>query len=774
MRKLIAAVFVGLTCLVTAAVAQEAVIDLSAQNARAHRATPGQSLTGPSQGVPGQIVANFLRSQGYSDQTVASLVTVSENTAPSSGMRYLRLEQEVGGLRVYGAYVKATINGQGELVDAVELLVAPSPSGLAPASINEQQALQVALNRYYPGLQANLGEAGRDGNTVQFSNNGFFYQDSTVTRVAVPLVGGAMRTGFLVETWSDQQNLLHHTLVSGSGQVLLTELRTNTDSYNIFPEDPDKTSQVVMTGPGSQGNVESPVGWLGGNQTTINISGNNVHAYLDSDANNAPDSGGTAVFDGNFLTDADPNQDPTTTSNKAVAVQNLFYLNNLIHDKLYQHGFNEAAGNFQEDNFGNGGAGSDSVNAEAQDGSGTSNANFSTPSDGSNPRMQMYLWTQSTPQRDGDVDSDVVYHEYGHGLTWRMIGGMSGPMSGAIGEGMSDVLSILFNNDDVVGEYSYNNPNGIRSAPYTGYSRTYGDFTGSSVHYDGEIYAAIIWKLWGLFQDDSISQDVLLNYLVGGMNSTPSGPAFEDMRDGILAEAQGDQSHYCLVWDAFASFGVGVGAKGSVKGGGPFGGGKVSVTESFDLPAECSGPAPLQITTTSLADGTVGVNYSYTLQASGGSGTRVWSVSSGGLPDGMFLDSSTGEIWGTPTTAEVQDFMVRVDDSSGYGEQSLTLTINAAPDPGAVPAAPSNLSASAKKKFIMLSWTDNSNNEDSFVLWRYVGQGGSWQEYDVLPADSSNYKDFNVTTGTVYGYKLQARNPSGDSADSNVAIATAQ
>ena len=37
-------------------------------------------------------------------------------------------------------------------------------------------------------------------------------------------------------------------------------------------------------------------------------------------------------------------------------------------------------------------AGSDSVNAEAQDGSGTDNANFATPSDGSNPRMQMYLW----------------------------------------------------------------------------------------------------------------------------------------------------------------------------------------------------------------------------------------------------------------------------------------------------------------------------------------------------------------------------------------------
>ena len=43
---------------------------------------------------------------------------------------------------------------------------------------------------------------------------------------------------------------------------------------------------------------------------------------------------------------------------------------------VYQYGFDEASGNFQENNYGNGGAGSDYVNAEAQDGSGTCNANY--------------------------------------------------------------------------------------------------------------------------------------------------------------------------------------------------------------------------------------------------------------------------------------------------------------------------------------------------------------------------------------------------------------
>src|SRR6185369_10447799 len=103
-------------------------------------------------------------------------------------------------------------------------------------------------------------------------------------------------------------------------------------------------------------------------------------------------SGGSAVNKGNFLTAANLAAAPSTTANRAVAVQNLFYLNNVIHDVLYRHGFNESAGNFQFNNFGKGGGYYDPVLAEAQDGGGTDNANFATPPDGSRPRMQMYLW----------------------------------------------------------------------------------------------------------------------------------------------------------------------------------------------------------------------------------------------------------------------------------------------------------------------------------------------------------------------------------------------
>ncbi len=76
-------------------------------------------------------------------------------------------------------------------------------------------------------------------------------------------------------------------------------------------------------------------------------------------------------------------------------------------------------------------------------------------------------------------------------------------------------------------------------------------------------------------------------------------------------------------------------------------------------------PADLQITTSSLPDGTEGVFYEQMLQAAGGVAPFRWSVSVGALPDGLILNSDTGRIAGTPTNAAigVLSFTVIVFDS---------------------------------------------------------------------------------------------------------------
>jgi len=666
---------------------------------------PGGTLTPPSNASPVAVLAQYLRGQGRDEATVRSLVQAAQSAA-RDGISQARFEQRAAGLPVYGTYAKAAFNDRGELVFLAENLVAV-PGGVAPASVNGQQAIGAAIRYLYPDLTGVPA--------------GFFRSAPAAKDVAIPEADGSMSAGYLVETWTDQTNQLHYTLIGGDGAVRDDESRTNNDSYRVFTVNPTVTSQTIVAGPGA-GNAQSPSGWVSPtDQLSTRISGNNAFAYLDSDANNAADTvaGSTLISDGNFVTPADLSSSPTTLGNKEVAVQNLFYQNNAIHDELYKHGFNEAAGNFQKSNFGNGGLGNDAVNAEAQDGSGTDNANFATPSDGSAPRMQMYLWTgtgthqvvvggmtfaaagaqfgaaltttgvtgalalvndgaapttdactslpagsmsgkialidrgtcdfvtkvknaqtagaiaaiiannagdsiftmggtsrtisipsvmvgqtdgntlktklgQSTTvrksataplQHDGDIDSDVVFHEYCHGLTWRMVGRMDGPIAGAIGEGMSDTCALLMGGllgqpDDRIGEYSASDSAGIRRYPYTNYPLRYKDMNSGEVHNDGELYGAIGWML---MSDPNLFAGripVLFDYMVQGMNYTPERPTYEQMRDGIL-QAVPVAADACRVWTAFAHYGVGVGAKATVKGA------KVTITQSFTLPAQC-------------------------------------------------------------------------------------------------------------------------------------------------------------------------------------------
>jgi hypothetical protein len=179
-------------------------------------------------------------------------------------------------------------------------------------------------------------------------------------------------------------------------------------------ESPNHGSRVLVTDP--ENITASPYGWhdtngITGAEYTI-TRGNNVYAQEDVDANNgfgyAPDGGATLTFDFPYS----PTNEPLAQQDAAIT--NLFYWNNIMHDVYYQYGFDEPAGNFQENNYGNGGIGGDYVIADAQDGNGTNNANFSTPADGGNGRMQMYLWTGGGASTSFSVNSpSVIAGTYG-------------------------------------------------------------------------------------------------------------------------------------------------------------------------------------------------------------------------------------------------------------------------------------------------------------------------------------------------------------------------
>ena len=138
-------------------------------------------------------------------------------------------------------------------------------------------------------------------------------------------------------------------------------------TYRVFaspkesPDDGARTDEVdpYLAGGTLPATGASPYGWhdtdgvLGGE--TILTSGNNVNACTDIDANNVCDveqpaerrHAGPLVFH--------PALDLATqqpADYRDAAVVNLFYWNNVIHDIAYQYGFDEVAGNFQENNYG--------------------------------------------------------------------------------------------------------------------------------------------------------------------------------------------------------------------------------------------------------------------------------------------------------------------------------------------------------------------------------------------------------------------------------------
>jgi extracellular elastinolytic metalloproteinase len=177
-------------------------------------------------------------------------------------------------------------------------------------------------------------------------------------------------------------------------------------SYRVFAlpvESPSHGNRTLVVDPADS--LASPFGWHDTNgavgpEYTI-TRGNNAWAYLDltnqdAPSGDEPNGGPTLTFDPPYSA-----IQPADSLQKA-AVVNLFYVNNTVHDIAYRYGFDEPAGNFQAKNYTGQAAANDYVQAQAQDSYGLTattnnrnNANFSTPSDGGRPTMQMYIWNDA-------------------------------------------------------------------------------------------------------------------------------------------------------------------------------------------------------------------------------------------------------------------------------------------------------------------------------------------------------------------------------------------
>lgn len=439
------------------------------------------------------ILRNFLQSHsdlyGLNKSQVYELRTVSNYTNPKGNMSFVELAQEIDGIPVFQANVVAGFTRNNELIQTsgplvpgldYEKLASARDSHFSRLDAENSAAEAVSAAAGTIGVRIDpdqlvVKEVSEDGTSVVFEA-GPFAGDIKLDLMYFPLESGSATLSWGMTLWEDVA--AYYTFVDAEGGELLwrkniTNDQTQSATYSFYNDDSPAPLSPFPGLPGS--NTQAPaisrttlttiselpafdnLGWLTDGATTT--TGNNVDAGLDLAAPNGIDSNGRPVSANRiFVYDYDPapgipggvgSNLPTDANYRAGAVTNMFVWTNRYHDILYQYGFTEAARNFQQDNFGRnpGGStanarnGNDRVLAEAQDYSGTNNANFSTPADGSSGRMQMYIWSGPTPNRDGDLDQNISIHEMTHGTSNRLHNngsGLNAVISGGMGEGWSD------------------------------------------------------------------------------------------------------------------------------------------------------------------------------------------------------------------------------------------------------------------------------------------------------------------------------------------------
>ncbi|KAF4513113.1 hypothetical protein G6O67_000430 [Ophiocordyceps sinensis] len=419
--------------------------------------------------------------------------------------------------------------------------------------------------------------------------------------------GGGRAPAWKVKTY-DRSGFLATFLDVETLQVIdVTDYSSHlTATFHVFPwglQDPTAGEREVVTDPWHPD--ASPSTWIRQENGNYRTQGNGAAAgkkragqtferYAESP---------NATFDYPFALNAS-HQD-----NENAALTQAFYTVSKYQDLLYLLGFDEQAGNFQKDNYGKGGRGRDPVMIEPQvdtikydDGEKPvyNNAYFLAGSDGIFGLMILPLFNHTMPTRDSAFATEVVLHEYTHGLSKRLAGGpenadcVSATLeSGGMGEGWSDFMAaavLTKTTDDrsknsTVGAWLAGNDAGLRIRPYsTNLSVNelrYQDTTKmKEIHEIGVVWGVALYDMmWNLIEKHPMADKdypefdargvptdgryLAMKLVMGGLALQACTVSMVDGRDTILDAdvALTGGENQCEIWTAFAKRGLGHGAK---------------------------------------------------------------------------------------------------------------------------------------------------------------------------------------------------------------------
>lgn len=454
-------------------------------------------LTSASDAARSEILRGFVKENpdllGVTEAQADQLEVTADYKNPEDDFSFVHFKQKIGGVPVFRGEIKAGFTKSGEVIRII--------NNLAPGLIYEslstdfgvvENAVRAAFRNAAREIKAEDTQLNAAETTDLKAKFGDGDWATTAEKIYFPTEPGVARAAWRVTVW-DSVDVYMVIVDAETGTMLwrknATEEQTQPATYDVYgrsfgmlnlarspaPKSPGPTNPNLATqgSPGISSNVtrignEFPytfnnLGWItDGNNST---DGNAVEAGLDRVSPNGVDAPQVGNNQSRTFTSswnpptgtANSGDNPLSPQAQRGAVIQMFYAMNLYHDELYRLGFTEAAGNFQNDNFGRGGAGGDRVSAEAQDMTPNfgcpnpqqnpcfNNANFATVPDGGRGRMQMYLWNGPAPDRDGAADAEIIIHEATHGTSNRLVGnadGLDTNMSRGLGEGWSDFFAL--------------------------------------------------------------------------------------------------------------------------------------------------------------------------------------------------------------------------------------------------------------------------------------------------------------------------------------------
>ena len=398
-------------------------------------------------------------------------------------------QQRVDGIEVFSRTINVLVNRKNQYVASSGYFASDSVKPALDYLIDEKDALGIGYRQntgediYQLSLNTSKSTPQyKKVNGHSFSKNYRLNDNSRIKKVYYPKTSDLLTPAYYVEIETSEidsnVSIFYSYVIDGlSGEVLFKNNLTSdvATTYNVFAGIADN---FPFDGPQGNDLTPHPTGdindtpnvgdtlvtpniitldfgpistadpWLGVADTTTR--GNNVDAYADisgadgfDDQDVRPEMTGANAFEYNF----GAFKEGVIGDGQKFAVVNLFYVNNFLHDWFYDNGFDEQAGNAQQSNYGRGGSEGDRMLVEAQDFSGTNNANMSTPSDGGTPRMQMFIWnTLNTAAINIDGINNINAGSGAFGPTEFDVTGIMSLVNDAtnpIGDGCETITTVL-------------------------------------------------------------------------------------------------------------------------------------------------------------------------------------------------------------------------------------------------------------------------------------------------------------------------------------------